>query len=141
MTCSENMSRIRSKDTGPEWAVRRVMWAGGLRYRVHVRSLPGCPDLVLPGRHIVIQVRGCFWHRHQGCAATRTPKTRTEWWDAKLARNVERDAEADAALSAAGWRVVVVWECETERMDFLATLAAKLKAMPIRGRRDHSGSD
>lgn len=110
---SENMSRIGSKNTGPELAVRKVFWAAGLRYRLHDKRLPGKPDLILPGRRTVVFVHGCFWHCHQGCSNFRIPKTRTEWWAAKLARNKARDAEVREQLLAMDWRVVVIWECET----------------------------
>ena len=110
---SENMSRIRSKNTRPELAVRKVFWAAGLRYRLHDNRLPGRPDLILPGRCTVVFVHGCFWHCHEGCSNFRIPKTRTEWWAAKLARNKARDAEVREQLMAKGWEVVVIWECET----------------------------
>lgn len=124
---SENMSRIRGKDTKPELAVRRALWAAGLRYRLHDKRLPGKPDLVFPGRRTVIFVHGCFWHSHEGCSNFRIPKTRTEWWAAKLARNKTRDAEVRAELESAGWRVVVIWECEVTDNDRLATLVTQLK--------------
>lgn len=129
MSRSENMSRIRSKNTVPELCVRRALWAAGLRYRIHVRSLPGSPDVVFPGRRAVVQIRGCFFHAHQGCANFRLPRTRTEWWAAKLARNVERDATTDAALVAAGWRVFVIWECEVDDTARLAALVDEIKAI------------
>jgi DNA mismatch endonuclease (patch repair protein) len=120
------MARIRSKDTQPEMRVRRFLSAAGLRYRLHVRTLPGCPDLVFAGRRTVVQIRGCWWHQHPGCPAARIPKTRTEWWATKFARNVARDTEVDVALVAAGWRVLVIWECETKREECLAALAEDL---------------
>lgn len=107
---ARNMSRIRGKDTKPEMLVRRCLHALGFRFRLHRRDLPGCPDIVFPGRQAVIFVHGCFWHRH-GCRNSRLPTTRTEFWEAKLARNAERDREAVARLRADGWRVFVVWEC------------------------------
>lgn len=127
------MSRVRSKDTKPEIRVRRALWAAGLRYRLHVRSLPGCPDIVFAGRLVVIQVRGCFWHRHPGCSAARIPKSRVEWWTAKLERNVERDIRNDAALISAGWRVIVIWECETGDMGRLSAIVNEIKAIPLKG--------
>ena len=130
LTRSQMMARVRSKDTAPEWRVRRALWAAGLRYRLYVRSLPGCPDIVFAGRRAVVQVRGCFWHSHQGCPAARIPKSRVEWWTAKLARTVERDAESDAALAEAGWRVFVVWECETTDAERLTTLVRELEEPP-----------
>lgn len=116
---SRQMALIRSADTKPEMIVRRALHAMGYRYRLHRRDLPGTPDLVFPQRKAVVFVHGCFWHRHGdlGCKLARLPKTRQEFWIPKLTRNAERDAEAIAALEAAGWRVMVIWECETRDMD------------------------
>jgi len=127
MSRSENMARIRAKDTKPEMRVRRALWANGLRYRLHVRALPGCPDLVFTSRRTVVQVRGCWWHQHPGCVAAKIPRTRTAWWAAKLQRNVERDTQADAELRSAGWQVIVIWECETKRSECIAAVVDKLK--------------
>jgi DNA mismatch endonuclease (patch repair protein) len=122
------MSRIRGKDTQPELAVRRAFWAAGLRYRLHDKRLPGNPDLVLSGRRVVVFVHGCFWHCHEGCGNFRIPKTRSEWWAAKLARNKARDAEVRAQLEAAGWHVVVIWECEVADQERLAAVIDSLKS-------------
>ncbi|TAN50201.1 MAG: DNA mismatch endonuclease Vsr [Methylococcaceae bacterium] len=127
LTRSENMSRIRGKNTQPELAVRRALWAAGLRYRLHDKRLPGNPDLVFPGQHTVIFVHGCFWHCHEGCSNFRIPKTRVEWWTSKLARNKARDAEVRAELEAAGWHVIVIWECEVADEDRLVIMAKELK--------------
>jgi len=129
LTRSELMARVRSKNTGPELLVRRALWAAGIRYRLHYKNLPGCPDLVLAGQRTVVFVHGCFWHRHDGCPRNRTPKSRVEWWTAKFARNTDRDAEARALLEASGWRVLVIWECEAERTECLAVLIAELEAL------------
>lgn len=110
---SENMSRIRGKDTKPELAVRKLVHGLGYRFRLHRRDLPGSPDLVFPGRRAAIFVHGCFWHRHAGCANCSTPTTRPEFWKDKFAKNVERDGRAVADLERLGWRVMIVWECET----------------------------
>lgn len=131
LTRSENMSRIRGKDTKPEMTVRRVLWAAGLRYRLHDKRLPGNPDLVFPGRRTVIFVHGCFWHCHEGCSNFRIPKTRTDWWAVKLARNKARDTEVRAKLEAAGWRVMVIWECEVADEDRLAAMASELKSLRV----------
>jgi DNA mismatch endonuclease (patch repair protein) len=109
---SENMRRVRGKDTAPELAVRRALHAMGLRFRLHRSDLPGRPDIVLPGRRTAIFVHGCFWHRHEGCRRASTPAVREEFWAAKFARTVERDAEQAAALKKLGWDVAVIWECE-----------------------------
>ena len=111
---SDLMSRIRGKDTKPEMRVRRLVHGMGYRYRLHAKGLPGRPDLVFRPRRKIIFVHGCFWHRHSGCSANRIPKTRADFWRAKLDRNVERDRRNDAALRADGWGVLVIWECETK---------------------------
>ena len=107
------MAAIRAKDTGPEVLVRRMLHSLGYRYRLHVRSLPGRPDLVFPGRRRIIEIRGCFWHRHGGCPLAATPRAHAAFWQAKLNETVTRDARNLSALEAAGWSVLVVWECET----------------------------
>lgn len=109
---SFNMSRIGGRDTSPEVTLRSALHRAGLRFRLHVKDLPGRPDIVLPRRRLVIFVHGCFWHRHPGCRFTTTPATNTEFWKTKFARNVERDADNIAAVRAAGWAVFVAWECE-----------------------------
>lgn len=105
-----NMSRIRAKDTKPELLLRRSLHAIGLRYRIHVRDLHGCPDLVFPRSRSVIFVHGCFWHGHD-CPLFKMPATRTEFWSAKVAANQARDIKAVANLIADGWKVMTVWEC------------------------------
>lgn len=105
-----NMSRIRGKDTKPEMLIRRGLHAKGMRYRLHDRSLPGRPDLVFPMYHSVVLIHGCFWHAH-GCALSKLPETRKDFWETKLAANVSRDRRAVEALSASGWRVLTIWEC------------------------------
>ena len=116
---SWNMSRIRGKDTKPEVAVRKALHAEGFRFRLHVKDLPGKPDIVLPKWRTVIFVHGCFWHRHEGCRDSTTPKTRTDWWQEKFARNMENDARKCEELEKLGWRVLVVWECEIDKVNFL----------------------
>lgn len=104
------MSRIRGKDTKPERLIRNALFAMGFRYRLHQRSLPGCPDLVLSKYRAVIFVHGCLWHKH-GCELFRWPKTNAEFWRKKITRNSRNDAENLVKLKSAGWRVLVVWEC------------------------------
>lgn len=106
------MAKIRAKDTGPEIVVRRLIFAAGYRYRLHVRQLPGTPDLVFSGRKKVIFVHGCFWHLHKGCVNCRIPKSRTDFWTVKLHGNRLRDEKNLAALVLAGWDVLTIWECE-----------------------------
>lgn len=106
------MSGINGKDTKPELALRKALFAKGLRYRLHARNLPGRPDIVLPKWNTVIFVHGCFWHRHTGCKYATTPATRPEFWKEKFCGNVERDARNIESLKSSGWRIAVVWECE-----------------------------
>lgn len=106
------MARIRSKNMRPEMIVRRLVFAMGYRYRLHVRELPGCPDLVFRQRRKVIFVHGCFWHRHTNCAAARIPKSHVEFWTAKLEGNRLRDEKNRRALKREGWSVLTVWECQ-----------------------------
>jgi len=111
-TRSYNMSQIKATDTKPEMIVRKFLHANGFRYRVHVKDLPGKPDLVLPKYNTVIFVHGCFWHVHEGCKYFKIPQTRTEWWRKKLFGNKERDEEHFKLLTRQGWNVITIWECE-----------------------------
>ena len=120
---SWNMSRIRCKDTSPEIAVRSLLHQLGYRFRLHRKDLPGSPDIVLPRYRTTIFVHGCFWHRHQGCRLAYLPKSRVEFWEKKFADNIKRDFLARKALKSAGWRVIVVWECE---LDDIKTLQRRL---------------
>lgn len=111
---SAMMACIGGRDTAPELAVRRIAHRMGLRFRLHCKDLPGRPDLIFPKHRLVVFVHGCFWHRHQECKYAYTPKSRIEFWAKKFASNVARDARQEAALKALGWRVLVIWECETK---------------------------
>jgi DNA mismatch endonuclease (patch repair protein) len=113
-----NMSRIRGRDTKPEMIVRKALNARGYRFRLHRRDLPGRPDLVLPKWQTAIFVHGCFWHRHD-CRYFKMPETREDFWQKKIARNVERDRAAQAALGASGWRTLTIWECALRGKDRL----------------------
>lgn len=106
------MSRVKSKNTSPEMAVRRMVFRMGYRYRLHDKRLLGKPDLVFSGRRKVIFVNGCFWHGHAGCRYARLPKTRIDFWRAKRKANRARDRENIARLEADGWKVLTVWQCE-----------------------------
>jgi DNA mismatch endonuclease (patch repair protein) len=111
---SKNMSHIRSKDTRPEEIVRKYLFAQGFRYQKNVKTLPGCPDIVLPKYQTVIFVNGCFWHKHD-CPRFVWPTSNVEYWRPKILRNVERDKQNYEALKEIGWRVVIVWECELKK--------------------------
>lgn len=111
-TRSRMMSGIKGKNTRPELLVRKKLYAAGLRYRLHVKDLPGRPDIVLPKYRTVILVHGCFWHQHANCRLAAKPKSNVEFWASKLSSNIQRDAETTAKLVALGWQVIIVWECE-----------------------------
>ncbi|MGF7078594.1 very short patch repair endonuclease [Mucilaginibacter sp. UYCu711] len=114
-TRSYNMSRIKSKNTKPEMLVRRFLHKKGFRYRLHVKDLPGKPDIVLPKYKIVIFIHGCFWHGHEGCKYYVVPKTRTEWWLNKIQGNTNNDVKSEALLTEAGWKIIKIWECELKK--------------------------
>lgn len=116
---SWNMSRIHSRDTTPECVVRSLLHKAGFRFRLHVKALPGSPDLVLPRYGCAILVHGCFWHRHPGCRYSSNPKSKVAFWRNKFAANVARDRLVRLQLRRLGWRVLVVWECETRHPETL----------------------
>ena len=128
------MRRVRAKDTTPEKTVRRLLTGLGARYRLHRKDLPGKPDIVMPGRRLALFVHGCFWHGHDCARGARVPKANRDYWTAKVARNRARDVAAREALTASGWRVETLWECELKDED---AVAARLKALlvpkPLRG--------
>jgi DNA mismatch endonuclease, patch repair protein len=121
---SWTMSQVKSKNTTPEIVVRRAAHALGLRFRLHREDLPGKPDLIFPQWRVAMFVNGCFWHSHEGCNRARVPRSNGDYWKPKLLRNVERDREHIRSLRKAGWRVIVIWECESRKP---ARLGAKLK--------------
>jgi DNA mismatch endonuclease (patch repair protein) len=116
---SEIMARVRAKNTRPELRVRKLVFALGYRYRLHDRKLPGCPDLVFGPRRKVIFVHGCFWHRHARCALARLPKSRLDFWLAKLEGNKSRDQRNRRALARRGWKVLTIWECQLRDAEHL----------------------
>lgn len=118
---SRNMSRIRSKDTKPEEKVRKYLFSKGFRYRKNVRSLPGCPDIVLPKYKTVVFINGCFWHKHD-CPRFVWPSSNEEYWKPKILKNVERDIRNQALLEEQGWQVLIVWECQLKRKLFQETM-------------------
>jgi DNA mismatch endonuclease (patch repair protein) len=115
-TRSRTMRAVRSTDTTPELAVRRALHAAGYRYRVHVKDLPGKPDIVFTRRRKVVFIHGCFWHQHPGCPAAYRPSSSTDYWNAKLDRNMVRDERSLTSLTYGGWSVHVVWECELKNI-------------------------
>lgn len=116
---SENMRRIRSRDTAPEILIRRLVYALGYRFRLHREDLPGKPDLTFPRLRKVIFVHGCFWHQHDGCVESRIPKSNRSYWVPKLARNKKRDEENRRALRRLGWRSLIIWECQVSKPEQL----------------------
>jgi DNA mismatch endonuclease (patch repair protein) len=129
---SYNMSMIRSKNTRPEMIVRKYLHKNGYRYKLHDLSLPGKPDLVLVKYKTAIFVNGCFWHGHNGCRYYVIPKTRTEWWQAKLLKNKENDAQNFEELKSGSWKVICIWECELKNDIAPKTLGSLLKQISNR---------
>ena len=116
---SRNMAAVRSKDTKPEMVVRKLVYGLGYRYRLHLGSLPGRPDLAFPAKRKAIFVHGCFWHRHPECSRASMPKIRQAFWKAKFEKNVARDARNIAALEATEWKILTLWECEIKNDQWL----------------------
>ena len=116
---SRIMSRIGSKDTKPEKNVRSLLHRMGYRFRLHRKSLPGCPDVVFPKSKKAIFIHGCFWHGHMSCKRAGIPKTRTAYWFNKISANVERDDRNRKAITDLGWQVLVIWQCEVKKLDRL----------------------
>ena len=133
---SQITAAIRARDTQPELRVRRFLHAEGLRFRLHRTDLPGRPDLVFPSRRVCLLVHGCFWHRCPHCRhGARAVKSNSEYWDAKIARNKSRDMDNQAHLTALGWTVITIWECQTADCAELSRLAERVRACCPRARR------
>ena len=113
---SQNMSKIRSKDTKPEVWLRKKLFSRGFRYRKNVNNVPGHPDVWLAKYHTAVFVHGCFWHRHEGCKYAYMPKSRVEFWSEKFQKNMERDRIVQAELAELGLKTLIVWECTVKRM-------------------------
>lgn len=128
---SYNMSRIKCKNTKPEETVRKYLFSHGFRYRKNVKTMPGCPDIVLPKYKTVIFVNGCFWHMHLDCEKFKWPQSNADYWYKKITGNVERDKANYAKLEALGWNVIVVWECEIKNSN-LASRRLLLLCQQIR---------
>lgn len=122
------MSRIRSKDTKPEIALRKALHKLGLRYRLHSKNIEGTPDVAIKKYSVAIFVNGCFWHRHEGCSIATTPKSNTKFWQEKFRRNVERDEKNTRSLQMKGWKVFTVWECELSTISKAESTASDLYA-------------
>jgi len=116
MTRSENMSRVKNKDTKPEVYLRKLLWHEGFRYRINYKDLPGRPDIYIPKYKVAIFVNGCFWHMHEGCKLSSIPKTNYDFWKAKLEGNAERDKKNYKELDDMGIKVIIVWGCEIKEM-------------------------
>lgn len=127
---SKVMSRIPSKNTTPEFAVRSWLHTHGYRFRIHRKDLPGKPDIILPKYNIIIFVNGCFWHQHKGCKKAVLPKSNQEYWLPKLRKNIESQEKAIFSLREKGWNIYIIWECETKRTE---ELTSRLKEILERG--------
>jgi DNA mismatch endonuclease (patch repair protein) len=125
------MSRIKGKNTKPELLVRSFLFSRGFRYRLHVKGLPGKPDILLPKYRTAIMVNGCFWHAHSGCRFSIIPKSNTEMWANKLAQNVSNDFKKVSALKELGWTVVTIWECELKGASREKTLINLIKLIQL----------
>lgn len=116
MTRSENMARVKNKNTKPEIYLIKLLWHRGFRYRINYKQLPGSPDIFIPRYNTIIFVNGCFWHMHENCKYSSIPKTNRDFWDKKLKSNVKRDAKNYDELKKLGFNVIVVWQCEINKM-------------------------
>ena len=121
-----NMSKILSKHTSPELLVRKALANLGLRYRLHVKSLPGNPDIVFRKNNTAIFINGCFWHQHKGCKRATSPKSNIDYWKPKLERNIEKQKQNLKELKKLGWKTVVIWECEVKNSDKLNKILPKI---------------
>ena len=128
-TRSYNMSRIKGKDTKPEMLVRRTLFSNGIRYRLHVKTMPGRPDIVLPKLKTIIFVHGCYWHGHENCRYFILPKTRTDWWLNKINGNKLRDEKNRKILIRSGWKIITVFECELRKEKRTKTLSAIIRKL------------
>jgi DNA mismatch endonuclease, patch repair protein len=128
-TRSYNMSQIKGKNTKPEMLVRKFLHVNGFRYRLHVKNLPGKPDIVLSKYKTVIFIHGCFWHGHKHCKYYVIPKTKTEWWLNKINGNIANDKKASMALKEAGWKIITIWECELKPTVYETTLNSLIHSL------------
>jgi DNA mismatch endonuclease, patch repair protein len=126
-TRSYNMSRIKNKNTKPEILVRKFLFSNGFRYRLNDKRFPGKPDIVLPKYKTVIFVNGCFWHGHENCKYFKLPATRSEWWKEKIDKNKDNDLKNYLQLITAGYRVIIIWECEIKNKSFYTTIIDEIR--------------
>jgi DNA mismatch endonuclease, patch repair protein len=126
---SYNMSRIRSKNTKPELAVRKYLFAHGFRYRLQDKKLPGKPDIIMPKYKTVIFVHGCFWHAHENCRYAVMPKSNTEYWTNKIYGNLARDHSASLKLHELGWKQIILWECDLRKLNFESAMLKLIKQL------------
>ncbi|QNA44665.1 very short patch repair endonuclease [Lacibacter sediminis] len=124
-----NMQQIKGKNTKPEMLVRKYLHAQGFRYKLHDKTLPGKPDLVLPKYKTVIFIHGCFWHGHRNCKYFIVPKTRTEWWTDKINKNIANDLKAMKLLKKDGWKIITIWECKLKPVKLQQALTALVKKL------------
>lgn len=125
------MGRIRSKDTSPEKAVRSILHKNGFRFCLYRKNLPGKPDIVLTKYKTVIEVRGCFWHRHKNCKYAYNPKSRIDFWQKKFSQNIDRDNKNEKELKNLGWRIIIVWECELSNLEKVERKVLKLLSRQV----------
>ncbi len=121
------MSKIKSKNTKPEIRLRKELFKSGLRYRIHYKKILGKPDIVFISKKVAIFVNGCFWHHHEGCKKASTPKSNTSFWEQKIESNLNRDKNNHQALMNMGWKVIVVWECELDKIHDLPSIINNIK--------------
>jgi len=126
---SKNMAAIKGRNTKPEMIVRKFLHANGYRYKLHDKSLPGKPDIVLPKYRTVIFINGCFWHGHKNCKYFVVPKTRTDWWMNKINGNIDNDTKATKALRKDAWKIITIWECNLKPAKAEKTLNALLNKL------------
>lgn len=123
---SWNMSRIKNRDTQPEKVVRSLLHRMGYRFRLHRKDLPGKPDIVLPKYKTIILVHGCYWHRHEDCRYAYTPKSNVKFWNQKFDANIKHDKKVKKTLQNSGWKVHIIWECETKSEDKLVNIIKEI---------------
>ena len=126
-TRSYNMSRIKNKNNKPEILVRKFLFSNGFRYRLNDKRFPGKPDIVLPRYKTVIFVNGCFWHGHENCKYFKLPATRSDWWKEKIDKNKDNDLKNHLQLITAGYRVIIIWECEIKNKSFYTTIIDEIR--------------